>query len=227
MPLTIAEMLEAAREKVRLEAERARIDAAIAGARRSTPDDVPDFMVRRNALQARIEELEQAINDVYPGFGGLGASFNVERYKLRRAREHRDHMRECFEDNERFIRDMDALDSAVAEQAARGGFSHRLKDIARICVNDPHADFWLQRRGDSHRVGRPMDSYKLVSGKIEEIGICVSRPNIVAPAYLRAFFEVLWRKGYWERYSYGTLQLQHIRVSDVRNVVVTYNAIEP
>jgi hypothetical protein len=228
MPTT-QELLEAAREKTRLERERDALDAAIYSARRSSDDTAADFEERRSWVQDRIEVLQDLIDSGYPGTEGLMGlgSFNVERYKLRRWQAHKEHMQECFDDNERFMEEMSDLDSAVAKQAALGSFRHRLKDIARVCTNDPHADFWLQRRGDRHRVGRPMRSYKLVSGRIEEIGICVSRPKIVAPAYLYAFFEVLWRKGYWEMHSSGTLQLQHIRTSDVKNVVVTYNAIEP
>jgi hypothetical protein len=147
--------------------------------------------------------------------------FNIESYRLRRLREHARRMRECVEEDQAFRLGMDDLDSAVAAQAERGSFRTKLKYLARINVNDPHADFWLQRRGSETRVGRPMTRYKRVAGKIEEIGITVTRPDVVAPTYLYAYLDALWRSGYWSYHSSGTLQLQHIRISDVGNVEVS------
>jgi hypothetical protein len=140
----------------------------------------------------------------------------------------------CTEKYRGIVSDLDAFREALIEQAELGPFSARLSDIAGVCVNNPEASFWLQRRGSEKNVGRPVLAFKNVSqgGKYtstprpergEDIGICLRRPDIVSEKYLRFWFEMLWRKGFWQMHNYGTMQLRHIRISDARDLVVTFN----
>ena len=163
------------------------------------------------------------------------------RFRLLKARRHHKMMKWCAEQRREYEDVIAEFDKAVEQQEAIGLLNVRLGDIARICVNDPRADFWLQRRGSEERVGRPIDKAEYIkqgqdwgkdwsgSGadkpqRIEEIGICVVKPDVVAVAYLKAFMEMLWLSGYWRNLSYGMLQLKHIRTRDVKDVNVTFNA---
>jgi len=141
----------------------------------------------------------------------------------------------CTEKYRGIVSDLDAFREALEEQAELGPFAERLTDIAGVCVNNPDASFWLQRRGTQGNVGRPVLAFKRVAqgGKYdaygelkaergEDIGICLRRPDIVSAKYLRFWFEMLWRKGFWQQHNYGTLPLRHIRISDARELVVTF-----
>jgi hypothetical protein len=138
-------------------------------------------------------------------------------------------MQWCQEENKTFQDVLKKFDAAVSQQSKLGPFKVQLGGVARICLNNPDADFWLQRRGNIERVGRPMrEATPVKQGwgepeRIEEIGICVTQPDVVAPAYLFAFMEMLWLRGYWQRYARGTLQLQNIIIRDVKAVVVTFD----
>jgi hypothetical protein len=142
----------------------------------------------------------------------------------------------CTEKYRLIDSDLVEFREALIEQAELGPFAERLTNIAGVCVNNPDASFWLQRRGTPGNVGRPALAFKRVAqgGKYdaygelkaergEDIGICLRRPDIVSAKYLRFWFEMLWRKGFWQQHNYGTLMLKHIRISDARDLVVTFN----
>jgi hypothetical protein len=113
-----------------------------------------------------------------------------------------------------------AFERALDEQDPRGPFSARLVDIAQVRTGIPRADFWLQRRGTDENVGRPTRNPQWSQ---YNIGITVKRLDLVVPDYLYYWFEMLWMRGYWRNLNYGTLQLRHIRTSDVCSLRVTFN----
>ncbi|MEE8615519.1 MAG: hypothetical protein V3T11_09955 [Roseateles sp.] len=97
----------------------------------------------------------------------------------------------------------------------------RIKHVADVATNMPFADFWLQRRGSDQTVGRvERDTFNVVAGRIEDIGIRVIRTDIVDARYLSYWFENLWNQGYWRSHNHGTLRLRHITVSDVKNLKI-------
>ena len=97
------------------------------------------------------------------------------------------------------------------------------KDILKadfvVKTNWPEADFWLQKRGSEQNVGKPMRKFSKVQGQYN-IGIKV--PKGMNKEYVYAQLAALFRKGYWQTHSYGTLNLQHIRVDDVKKILQSF-----
>ena len=155
-------------------------------------------------------------------------------YADQRSVEYKKILRYCQEQHRGFVSDLEDFRDALEEQADLGRFEARLTDLAGVCVNNPKASFWLQRRGTEVNVGRPVTKFKTIKAseggmwseprreKGEDIGICLRRPDIVSAKYLRFWFEMLWRKGFWRQHNYGTLNLRHIRVSDARDLIVAF-----
>ena len=90
----------------------------------------------------------------------------------------------------------------------------------KIKINYPDADFWLQSRGSSHNVGQPKDEYGEIQGKYN-IGIKITDESVNKEHVWRYLWD-LYNKGHWQTYSYGTLRLQHIRTSDVHDIMDKY-----
>ena len=90
----------------------------------------------------------------------------------------------------------------------------------KIKINFPDADFWLQSRGSSHNVGQPKDEYGEIQGKYN-IGIKITDESVNKEHVWRYLWD-LYNKGHWQTYSYGTLRLQHIRTSDVHDIMDKY-----
>ena len=84
-----------------------------------------------------------------------------------------------------------------------------------VKTNYPEADFWLQKRGSEQNVGKPMRKFSKIQGQYN-IGIKV--PEGMNKEYVYAQLARLFRKGYWQIHSYGSLNLQHIRVDDVKKI---------
>ena len=97
------------------------------------------------------------------------------------------------------------------------------KDILKadfvVKTNWPEADFWLQKRGSEQNVGKPMRKFSKVQGQYN-IGIKV--PEGMNKEYVYAQLAALFRKGYWQTHSYGTINLQHIRVDDVKKILQSF-----
>lgn len=89
----------------------------------------------------------------------------------------------------------------------------KLKFVATVKTNQPHADFWLVRKGTIDRVGKPTKMFYE-----EHIGIKVTHINIIFPQYLYYVFMAIHQRGEWEQIARGTLNLKHITVSDVQNI---------
>jgi len=88
-----------------------------------------------------------------------------------------------------------------------------------VKTNYPEADFWLQKRGSEHNIGKPMRRCNTIQGQYN-IGIKV--PEGMNKEYVYAQLAALFRKGHWQRYSYGTLNLKHIRVDDVKKILESF-----
>jgi hypothetical protein len=92
---------------------------------------------------------------------------------------------------------------------------YRLKDIAVIgmapSLRSP--DFFLQRRGSPHRVGRPHLDYHKYDLAVR---IKPQARKRFTPTWVYWNLHFIWREGYWKVRSYGTLPMQHIRKEDVK-----------
>ena len=89
----------------------------------------------------------------------------------------------------------------------------KLSNVCTISMNYPEAHFWIVRRGSAERVGAPTREFNQ-----EHIGIRVERLGILLPDYLYYVMVHIHQSGYWKRMARGTLELVHIRVSDVREI---------
>jgi hypothetical protein len=89
----------------------------------------------------------------------------------------------------------------------------RLSNLCEVKTNFPDADFWLQRKGSKENVGRPLKEYFP-----ENIGIKVTRTDVLDPNYLYYAMMNLHNQGKFQQMCSGSLNLQHIRVEDVREI---------
>ena len=90
----------------------------------------------------------------------------------------------------------------------------------KIKLNFPAADFWLQTRGSSHNVGLPKDKFDDVQGKYN-VGIKILDENVNKEHVWRYVWDI-YNSRHWQTYSYGTLNLQNIRVKDVHDIMDKY-----
>jgi hypothetical protein len=178
-------------------------------------------------LKVRLEELKAEYAALKASMEGLGATWDdaprlqPDEFRSRRIAAFQRIWSQCKRDMTEFQVHMAAFETAVGLQADLGGFSLRLKDIAQVKTGAPNPDFWLQRRGTEDNVGRPTRDGEFSK---YNIGITVMLTDIVVPDYLYYWFEMLWMKGYWKTYNYGTLPLRHIRAGDVCALKVTFRS---
>jgi hypothetical protein len=90
-----------------------------------------------------------------------------------------------------------------------------LGQLCEIRTNFPDADFWIQRKGSDKTVGTPLEHFSK-----EAIGIKVIRTDILLPRYLYYIFMALHQKGFFRSICVGTLQLQSLRVEDIRRIPI-------
>ena len=88
-----------------------------------------------------------------------------------------------------------------------------------VKTNFPEADIWLQKRGSAHNVGAPKEKFDSVQGKYN---IGIKLPTDINKEYFFKYIWDLFNKGYWQIHSYGTLNLQHIRIDDVNTILNKY-----
>ena len=91
----------------------------------------------------------------------------------------------------------------------------QLQDLACVRTNFLEADFWLVRRGDLKQVGQPTREFSPY-----HIGIKVEQTGLLLPDYLYYVFVHLHYSGQWQPLAMGSLSLVHIRVSDVKQIVL-------
>jgi len=91
----------------------------------------------------------------------------------------------------------------------------KIKDLCKVKTNYPDADFWIQRKGDVDKVGKPTKEYSP-----SHIGIKVDNTDVLVPDFLYYVFENLYLSGAFRSQSKGILNLQHITVDDIKNIPV-------
>jgi hypothetical protein len=89
----------------------------------------------------------------------------------------------------------------------------KLGDLCTIKTNFPDADFWLVRKGMESKCGKPHKEYNP-----EDIGIKVTATDIILPSYLYYVMMHLHNSGYYRDKTIGSLNLKHIRSSDIKNI---------
>ena len=92
----------------------------------------------------------------------------------------------------------------------------RLQDVAHIRIDLLDADFWLVRRGSIESVGQPTREYSPY-----HIGIRVIETRLLLPDYLYYVFMHMHNSGQWQPHTHGTLSLVHIRVQDVKKIILS------
>ena len=89
----------------------------------------------------------------------------------------------------------------------------KLESYAEIRTNFESADFWLQRKGNDGTIGRPTRDFNK-----ENIGIKVTQTDKILPDFLYYMMEYIFNSGYWRQFTTGTLDLENLRVEDVKNL---------
>ena len=118
----------------------------------------------------------------------------------------------------------------------------RLQDIAAVKIGNPRAHFWMKRRGTEARVGRvvtvvdtsdagsadpwrepaPLRDGSVAALPEYDIGVEVTDSGF-EPSFVKWFVRYLQGTAGWfwaTGRTYGTLNLKHIRLSDVRRIQV-------
>ncbi len=77
--------------------------------------------------------------------------------------------------------------------------------------NFPDADFWLINKGSKHKLGEPVKEFEpYLTG--------VKCPALILPDYGFYLLQYLHQQKLWEKYSLGSINLQHLRIKDIREV---------
>lgn len=101
------------------------------------------------------------------------------------------------------------------ESICEGYSETKLRDLAIVKTNFPEADYWVRRKGSEDTVGQVINEYSP-----ENIGIKITRKDLLLPEYHRYVMINQHLKGYWKNKSTGTLNLKNIKVEDVANMEV-------
>ena len=94
----------------------------------------------------------------------------------------------------------------------RKGDGMKISDLANVKVNFPLAHFWIIRKGSIDVVGKPVNEFSK-----EHIGIRVN-DNVMNDRYYFYRVQHFYNTGVFKLIAYGTLNLKHIRVEDVKNL---------
>jgi hypothetical protein len=73
------------------------------------------------------------------------------------------------------------------------------------------ADFWLIAKHNREMLGKPIREYK--KGCFGMLA-----PKNIDPNYGFYLCQYLYNERFWQSYSYGSLELNHLRITDVREV---------
>ncbi|MEG4044584.1 hypothetical protein [Microcoleus sp. Pol17_C1] len=77
--------------------------------------------------------------------------------------------------------------------------------------NFPEADFWLINKGSKHKLGEPVKEFQpYLTG--------IKCPALVLPDYGFYLCLHLQQQRLWQQYSQGSLNLQHLRLKNVKEV---------
>ncbi|MEG4594132.1 hypothetical protein QUB00_20320 [Microcoleus sp. F8_C2] len=77
--------------------------------------------------------------------------------------------------------------------------------------NFAEADFWLINKGSTDKLGEPVR-------KFEPFLTAIKCPVLILPDYGFYLCLYLQQQGLWKQYSIGSTNLQHLRMSDVKEV---------
>lgn len=90
----------------------------------------------------------------------------------------------------------------------------KLGDLIKAKVGDQDANFWIIRRGDSSKVGKPTREFNP-----EHIGVTVVSDTLDAN-YLYYMIQYLWMNGIFSKMAKGSLRLVNITVANILNIPV-------
>jgi len=88
-----------------------------------------------------------------------------------------------------------------------------LKDLVKMSVGMPDADFWIRRSGQLKSLGEPSKQFDP-----DKIGIKVTATNIIDPNYLYYVFMNLQNQGVFAQMATGSTGLQHIKISSLAKI---------
>ena len=80
-----------------------------------------------------------------------------------------------------------------------------------IRSNFPEADFWLINKGSAKTLGKPVE-------KFESYLTGIQCPALIDSRYGYYICLMLYSNGTWEQRSHGSIALQHLRISDIKEV---------
>jgi restriction endonuclease S subunit len=89
-------------------------------------------------------------------------------------------------------------------------------DVCEFKVNFRNADFWLVRKGSEKSVGQPTKEYSS-----KNIGVKVINRELIDPTFLYYYFMHLHQSGVFVNFAHGTLKLKNIKVSDIKNILIS------
>ena len=93
------------------------------------------------------------------------------------------------------------------------GNSVFLKDLVKMSVGMPDADFWVRRSGQLKTLGEPSKQFDP-----DKIGIKVTATTIIDPNYLYYVFMHLQNRGEFAKLATGSTGLQHIKIRDLAKI---------
>lgn len=91
------------------------------------------------------------------------------------------------------------------------------KAAVDVSWNMQDADFWIIGKGNKKDIGRPTRDQANVTSSY--IGLKVLTPEKIVPQYLYYLFEHLFYQGEFAKLSKGTINLQHITLTDVKSIL--------
>ncbi|MEG4503847.1 hypothetical protein QUA81_13375 [Microcoleus sp. F6_B4] len=77
--------------------------------------------------------------------------------------------------------------------------------------NFAEADFWLINKGSTDKLGEPVK-------KFEPFLTGIKCPVLILPDYGFYLCLYLYQMGLWQGYSRGSINLQHLRLKDIKEV---------
>jgi hypothetical protein len=91
----------------------------------------------------------------------------------------------------------------------------KLGDVCEFKTGGEDCDFWIVRKGTEKSVGKPTRTYSP-----EYIGVKVKRTDLILPDFLYYYFEYLSSIGIFTQLAMGSLNLKHIRISEIKDIPI-------
>jgi predicted kinase len=149
----------------------------------------------------------------------LAAMAKPYQYSTMTDKDFMSHFKEILEEHKRRQTHLTTYGEQVKRLQSSGYQELKLSDVADIRTGLTQADFWIQRNGSEHAVGKP------VTTPMKDYFGVILRPDAgISVEDLMAQLHYLWRRGYYRPYAHGTLMLQHVRLKDVANTPIRIEA---